>query len=39
MAPTEYGARRREDYVGECLPEPLLTSPEVAEWGAQPGGE
>jgi RNA polymerase sigma-70 factor (TIGR02957 family) len=24
-------ARRREDYVGEWLPEPLLTSPDVAE--------
>src|ERR671914_1038809 len=24
-------ARRREEYVGECLPEPLLTSPNVAE--------
>ncbi|WP_223643617.1 RNA polymerase sigma-70 factor [Corallococcus sp. EGB] len=24
-------ARRKEDYVGEWLPEPLLTSPEVAE--------
>src|SRR3954464_3767296 len=23
--------RRREDYVGEWLPEPLLTSPDVAE--------
>jgi RNA polymerase sigma-70 factor (ECF subfamily) len=24
-------ARRREDYIGEWLPEPLLTSPDVAE--------
>jgi RNA polymerase sigma factor (sigma-70 family) len=24
-------ARRREEYVGEWLPEPLLTSPDVAE--------
>src|SRR5215204_5587801 len=24
-------ARRKEDYVGEWLPEPLLTSPDVAE--------
>src|SRR5271170_4983884 len=24
-------SRRREDYVGEWLPEPLLTSPDVAE--------
>ncbi len=24
-------ARRREDYVGEWLPEPLLTTPDVAE--------
>ena len=24
-------ARQREDYVGEWLPEPLLTSPDVAE--------
>jgi len=24
-------ARRREDYVGEWLPEPLLTSPDVAD--------
>ena len=24
-------ARRREDYVGEWLPEPLLTAPDVAE--------
>ena len=24
-------ARRREDYVGEWLPEPLLTSPDIAE--------
>src|SRR3954447_16434452 len=24
-------ARRREDYVGEWLPEPLLTSPDLAE--------
>ena len=24
-------ARSREDYVGEWLPEPLLTSPDVAE--------
>ena len=24
-------ARRREDYVGPCLPEPLLTTPDVAE--------
>jgi RNA polymerase sigma-70 factor (ECF subfamily) len=23
-------ARRREEYVGEWLPEPLLTSPDVA---------
>ncbi|QKW35602.1 RNA polymerase sigma factor SigJ [Actinomadura sp. NAK00032] len=27
-------SRRREDYVGEWLPEPLLTSPDVAEDGA-----
>jgi RNA polymerase sigma-70 factor (ECF subfamily) len=25
------GSRRREDYVGEWLPEPLLTSPDIAE--------
>jgi RNA polymerase sigma-70 factor (ECF subfamily) len=24
-------SRRREQYVGEWLPEPLLTSPDVAE--------
>src|ERR1017187_10384843 len=24
-------SRRREDYVGECLPEPLLTSPDIAD--------
>src|SRR5690606_24732484 len=24
-------SRRREDYVGEWLPEPLLTSPDIAE--------
>src|SRR3954449_3798685 len=26
-------ARRKEEYVGEWLPEPLLTSPDVAEGG------
>src|ERR1700688_4518063 len=29
-------SRRREDYVGEWLPEPLLTSPDVAEGGELP---